>query len=1652
MILEAPRMPAVNLVRYSLTITILVFYGGICTAQLKPGFTISNTGGCSPLPVIFTNTTSGASSAVTYSWDFGNGNRSSLKDPAAVFADAKMYTITLTVTDSNKSSSATQTVMVYPKPPVDLSASVQKGCSPLSVSFTCNNTPGIKDYFWDFGDGTTQSGTTGSITHTYTAAQQPPVSLTVTDGHGCQSTVLRKDVITVLPTLVSSFTAEKMVLCTLADPAKFINNSTGPGILSYKWDFGDGSISNNAQPSHVFTVSGTYAVSLIVNSSEGCSDTSAQDNFINAANFQSNVETTAAVCNNNISVFANAAAPLPDSSLWEFSDGYSYALAGNTPVEHSFSQPGAYTLKLTNTFGSCKDVFTKAIVVNQTPALTGFLVDKTSACGSPVKVNFKDTTSGAVKWNWSSLYSANFESTTQSPSYTFINDGNYVVNLTVTTAAGCSASTIKTVNVSWPLVLITSPDISGSGQIVSCGPKNIHFSTYSTVPISDYLWDFGYGPSSMEANPVHSYDKAGDYEVELSYTTVNGCKGTAHFFYPVAIRDKRKADFTTTGTICGNTPVTITNLSEVDEFYYYLWDYGDNQTGVSYWNQDKNTMHQYQQEGLYTITLIATNLICSDTIVKTDYIKVSLPFPKIAGFSNTCSGTRGEVTFNNGSAQVISGMWDFGDGNTLPYTDQPQVNHTYNATGFYKVVLSTSNGACTVKDSTYVTVLLKQYPVLSGDKTIVCSWDDYLTLTYSNLEKNPSADNGLYGYGYGGWYNSEGNFAIGKVTPGDLSQIPYTMQVANFIEDDSLRSMVTSAHFGCVDTTNFIPLTIKGPVPGFTSVNDNPCISNNEVTLLDTSGARGASLVLWEWNFGDGQMQSYRQGGRVNHTYNYPGTYPVYLTVTDAAGCHAFFQSFATAEISSLTASFTSSANNISPGTPISFTNTSQTSDAAHTTYQWDFGDGTGSASTDVSKTFSAPGKYIVRLIVFNTLKDCRDTAGETITVKYVNDAFAINSSFISGSKCPPVLVNFTNTSANVSKISWDFGDGTIVNDVFNPNHVFTKAGFYKIVVTTYSDNGTSYSKEDSVIITEPEVNIQSDILHNCTAQLIHLSATTQNASSFLWDFGDGSIASGNDTFIAHNYQRAGVYSPHIIATDNNGCAVSEGLAEPIVIDSLSVSLDGVPAKICLPKQVTFNPEIVSISGGGTQSELTYHWNFGTGKENDTSNIRSPSFIYQQAGSYLLSLEVQSVYSCSKEATATVAVSQGLGATISGPAEICEEGLAQFTGSTLLPGQPQWLWIFEDGTMAQQKDPPAKKYDQPGIFTVKLVVNNNSCADTVASLIDVHAKPVAAVTASSNKLCQGSAVTLSASGGNIYKWSPPEGLDNTGNASVSASPANTTTYVVTVTDANGCSGGDSVDIKVIPPFPLQVKEEEAICSGQSVVLVASGAATYQWINNTTGLNNTAIPNPAATPSATTTYTVTGTDADKCFTDTAEVKVVVNKLPVADAGVGSVILTGTSYQLRPSASSDVVKWSWSPPGSLSCSDCMFPIASPLVPQVYALMVTNAAGCTASDTVSVRLFCSESRIYIPNTFTPNGDGVNDMFLISGDGISTVHYLRIYNRWGSLVFERKDFQPGDKSSAWNGRYKGGLVPQGSYVYFTEMSCDKETIIKQGSVVVLY
>src|SRR3989337_1284837 len=256
-------------------------------AQMTANFSMDKPGGCSPLSVSFSNQTFGASANAAYRWDFGNGNTSALANPGAIYTNEKTYTVTLTVTDGAKTSSKTANVIVYKKPTVAFLVAAPKVCIPADAGFIANATAGdgnISSYAWDFGAGQTQQDYGNTMSHYYNYQQKPTVNLTVTNNYGCYSTITKPGMIEILGRIEPNFTTNENLLCSLSDPLKLTNSSTGPGTLLYKWDFGDGTTSNQKNPVHQFTKKGVYPLALTVSNTDGCKATSYPVS-INAAYF-----------------------------------------------------------------------------------------------------------------------------------------------------------------------------------------------------------------------------------------------------------------------------------------------------------------------------------------------------------------------------------------------------------------------------------------------------------------------------------------------------------------------------------------------------------------------------------------------------------------------------------------------------------------------------------------------------------------------------------------------------------------------------------------------------------------------------------------------------------------------------------------------------------------------------------------------------------------------------------------------------------------------------------------------------------------------------------------------------------------------------------------------------------------------------------------------------------------------------------------------------------------------------------------------------------------------------------------------------------------------------------------------------------------------
>lgn len=1654
-----------NLVLFFTLVGLSLLAPVFAQAQVKAEFTTDKTGGCAPLVVAFTNASTGTSAAATYEWQFGNGNKAVIANPSSVFTDTGAYTVTLTVRDGAQTSTVTKTINVYKPPVVDFELSATRGCFPFEVEFTSKSLPGdgvVADYFWDFGDGNVMNTSEPVVQHTFTAAGNRSVSLTVTNSVGCQSTLLKENLVKVLPEIRAAFSPEKTFICAVTDPVKFVNASVGPGLLSYAWDFGDGKTSTDKDPSHVFSDKGSFFSKLTVTSSEGCSHSTTLTDAINVANFTMDFKVMDSLCTWPSMQFKDLSTPGAVQTLWDFGDGVQYSPWGDQDMYRQFPTPGNHTVTLTKDYGQCRQSVSKVLNIRQSPELKGFVMEYAHPCGSPVEVTFRDTTASAVKWEWDIEY---LGITTGSNTRRQLFEYNRIswVTLRLQDAYGCRAVVHQDVDTRKPYaeIRMTNLDLDPYNR-ASCGPMKVRFNATTQENIATYYWDFGDGTSSAEASPEHVYTKEGNYKPTLKFTTDKGCENLATLDGSIAIRDPFKADFSISATeVCGNTPVLLDDLTVNNDFMYRNVDFGDGTyvTGLSYQTRFE---HKYQEEGVYTIKLIVTDLFCADTIVKEALVKVTAPFPRIAEVINTCEGSRGLVTFRQTSALTDSWTWDFGDGTIVNLNqEQETVQHEYKKSSWYLAKLTTKRGACTVSDSIGVRVLLKQQPTLAIDKSIACWRENEVQFTISNVEQNTGYSSYDFGYSTFRWQHSDGTelmpFAlyndyginIRENTPEKLVALRKGFDRTK----KDVQVILRSYGFGCFDTTNIVPISFKGPVADFQRVFPDPCKNGNTITIENLSrGTGNVPIVKQEQIWGAGYFEAVPNQQFYSRGFQYPSTYYVAHKVTDADGCYDIKYDMLDLESSTLKAAIQPSATTISPGTTITFNNNSVSSDPVNTVYQWSFGDGTVSSDFSPVKTFTQPGTYQVRLITRNTFSGCADTASQSILVKYINSAFSINSSFVSNSSCPPVLVQFTNHSSNMSRYRWDFGDGTVVENVTHPSHVYTKPGFYLVTLDTWSDNGTKYSTVDSVRIKQVAADLTADLLKGCTEQTISFHSATGKANSYAWDFGDGTILQTTDSFSVHHYRYPGIYKPLLVVTDESGCSASVKLNQEVVIDDLQLGLPNLPSTFCAPKQFQFDPLVRSVSGELSPDELSYHWSFGTGNPADTSNQRSPSFTYQSAGNYIVNLLVKSEAGCRKEVSTTLKAFQGLGGIITAPQEICEEGSVVFKGATQLPGQPSYSWIFEDGSRSNQQNPPARIYDQPGSFLVRMVVDNNGCSDTLAHQLEVRGKPSLQLSQRNLTVCQGIPVSLTVSGASSYAWSPATGLNTTTGPNVTISPQASTRYIVSGTNAYNCSSKDSVEVRVVPPFSLQVNSDLSVCEGQSVQLSATGAMSYSWINQTGGLSSTSSSNPHARPTATTTYTVVGAGEAACFTDTANITVNVRPLPSINAGPDAELQPGSNFLIRTNSSSDVVSWRWEPTDFLSCTSCPAPETRAQWPITYRVTAITADGCLATDTVSITVLCNDSRIFIPNAFTPNSDGRNEGFKIRADGVTQVNYLMVYNRLGQKVFERKNFQVSDQTAVWDGRYNGSPVSSGAYVYMIEFQCMEQRFQRKGSVIVLY
>ncbi|MEQ1554520.1 MAG: gliding motility-associated C-terminal domain-containing protein, partial [Ferruginibacter sp.] len=326
--------------------------------------------------------------------------------------------------------------------------------------------------------------------------------------------------------------------------------------------------------------------------------------------------------------------------------------------------------------------------------------------------------------------------------------------------------------------------------------------------------------------------------------------------------------------------------------------------------------------------------------------------------------------------------------------------------------------------------------------------------------------------------------------------------------------------------------------------------------------------------------------------------------------------------------------------------------------------------------------------------------------------------------------------------------------------------------------------------------------------------------------------------------------------------------------------------------------------------------------------------------------------------------------------------------------------------------------------------------------ITVNKKPT--VFANSNSpICAKSSIVLTGSGAVTYQWLGPNGFNSSLNPINinNAKLIDAGTYFVTGKDAFGCDNtANTMVIINAAPTATTLFTDTTICLGNSILLSASGGGAYAWLPSNT-LTDATIANPKATPTDSTNYMVVVTNAQNC-NDTAFTKVRVVNKPIVNAGVDKIIVANKNVQLNGSITGLIDNFIWTPNENITNVNILNPTVNPSFEKKYTLTATAKNGCgIAFDEVNVKIY---EGIFIPNIFTPNGDSKNDTWNIPALEAYPLHELIVYNRYGQIVFERRQsFKP------WDGKYNGLPQPNGSYVYAIDLK-NGDPILKGTLIIV--
>ncbi len=862
---------------------------------------------------------------------------------------------------------------------------------------------------------------------------------------------------------------------------------------------------------------------------------------------------------------------------------------------------------------------------------------------------------------------------------------------------------------------------------------------------------------------------------------------------------------------------------------------------------------------------------------------------------------------------------------------------------------------------------------------------------------------------------------------------------------------ITATNNGC-PASHTIPnvVRIKPPIARFSFTAN--CSNKLQFNFIDES----LGPVSWFWDFGDGTTSTAQ-----SPVHTFPGfkTYTVTLTVTNDTCSNSASKVI---KVFNEKPDFTANLTTACKPNAIVFTATSN--DLSNFAgFSWDTGSGTYANTSDptITNNYTISGTYSINLIATD-IYGCPYTVARPKYIRINGPIAKFTASNTSGCKGITTTFNDLSTNDGINNIKswkWDFGDGTVKTYTSGPfQHTYTTAGTFavKLVVTDAVGCVDSLTVPDFINSTSPVASFSVDSLA-CPGSILNFT-NTSNAINYTssWSLGDGTTSLTNSP--AHSYTDTGYYTIRLKIVDQYGCPDSLTrpnyikVARPLASFTVSDSISS-----CAPFEVQY------MNTSYFASSLV--WNLGGG----TTSIPNPVQYYITPDTYQVYLAVTSPGGCTDTAYKTITLYDTIGSRIRyTPLNGCKPLSVDL--NTFSKGPVTYTWDFGDGVLLNNTiDTVNHIYNFFGDFMPKVIMTDPSgCVFPITGIDTIHIIGTTAKFGLDKKFfCDSGRVNFIDSTTfndpiTSYAWSFGDG--STSNLQNPGSHYYTSPGIYTVS-LNARTESNCVDtftlrnvIKIVESPLISIAGDSVICVNDTMrhigvfERVDTSVVQWQWTlpnGNTSTLQNPALQKyPTAGDFVVTTI---ATNSSGCK-DTATKNILVNPLPVITMPVSINKQAGFPLTIPATYTSNVINYNWLPATSLSCAHCPQPETTTKFNTRYKVAFVDSNGCRNTGAIQVIVVCPNANVFIPNTFSPNGDGSNDILYVRGKGLERVKTLRIFNRWGEVVFEQNNFPVNDGSYGWNGKYKANKPHPDVYVYQVEVFCENGDIIRfEGNVALI-